>query len=292
MDKENVKDPVPCDLPVVQTYVPPTPILGHLKGQMGSPYRTRKTICMIGIPKEIHKIKDQEDEGDTDDGWDITVKDVERLRQILTPTIHTLPNLEPMFGEEFFDNTRVSKKIDSNPVNDLKELLKTYDFETFIRKLLHQVCQSSRKTGKTKREMKSHQRISQLGKGIRGLHNSLSCGKKGKREGDGQFSAISRLAKSYALMCNFPSNSLLKSIIPGWLCRDGGYDACGSGKPASITSILSFIKTPAACFKLSNIVINIVSTNGSCEATDSKRYLHLINVVDAWYSEFKGRQYV
>ncbi|GJT08871.1 hypothetical protein Tco_0843333 [Tanacetum coccineum] len=33
------------------------------------------------------------------------------------------------FGEEFFDNTRVSKKIDSNPVNDLKELLKTYDFE-------------------------------------------------------------------------------------------------------------------------------------------------------------------
>ncbi|GJY47077.1 hypothetical protein Tco_0436140 [Tanacetum coccineum] len=42
------------------------------------------------------------------------------------------------FGEEFFDNTRVSEKIDSNPVNDLKELLKTYDFETFIRKLLHQ----------------------------------------------------------------------------------------------------------------------------------------------------------
>ncbi|GKD16918.1 hypothetical protein Tco_1206076 [Tanacetum coccineum] len=96
MDKENVKDPVPRDLPVVQTYVPPTPFLGHLKGQKGSPYRTRKTVCMIGIPKEIHKIKDQEDEGDTDDGWDITVKDVERLRKILTPTIHTLPNLEPM----------------------------------------------------------------------------------------------------------------------------------------------------------------------------------------------------
>ncbi|GKC96740.1 hypothetical protein Tco_1162182 [Tanacetum coccineum] len=42
------------------------------------------------------------------------------------------------FGEEFTDNTRVSKIIDSNPVNDLKELLKTYDFEIFIRKLLHE----------------------------------------------------------------------------------------------------------------------------------------------------------
>ncbi|GJS34317.1 reverse transcriptase domain-containing protein [Tanacetum coccineum] len=36
----------------------------------------------------------QEDEWDINDGWDITIKDVERLRQILTPTIHTLPNLE------------------------------------------------------------------------------------------------------------------------------------------------------------------------------------------------------
>ncbi|GKG17383.1 hypothetical protein Tco_0362340, partial [Tanacetum coccineum] len=42
------------------------------------------------------------------------------------------------FEEEFADNTRVSEKIDSNPVNDLKELLKTYDFENFIRKLKHQ----------------------------------------------------------------------------------------------------------------------------------------------------------
>nr|GEU47818.1 hypothetical protein [Tanacetum cinerariifolium] len=132
----------------------------------------------------------QEDKGNTDDDWDITVKDVDRLRQILIPTIHTLPNLEPMvqpymplglihdkekvvreeehdydiplqdgvmqpltpqmvhiipldddyvapgtnpilnkhlneFGEKFSDNTRVSKKIDSNPVTDLKELLKT-----------------------------------------------------------------------------------------------------------------------------------------------------------------------
>ncbi|GKA27032.1 hypothetical protein Tco_0713200 [Tanacetum coccineum] len=51
---------------------------------------------MIGNPEEIHKEKAQEDEGDMDVGWDITSKDVERLRQFLTPTIHTLPNLEPV----------------------------------------------------------------------------------------------------------------------------------------------------------------------------------------------------
>ncbi|GJV09305.1 reverse transcriptase domain-containing protein [Tanacetum coccineum] len=44
--------------------------------------------------EQIHKIKDREDEGDMDVNWDITVKDVERLRQFLTPTIHTLPNPE------------------------------------------------------------------------------------------------------------------------------------------------------------------------------------------------------
>ncbi|GJU18385.1 hypothetical protein Tco_1146351 [Tanacetum coccineum] len=52
MGKENVKEPVPRDLPVVQTYVPPTQFLGN-------PYRTHETICAIGIPKEI-----KEDEGD------------------------------------------------------------------------------------------------------------------------------------------------------------------------------------------------------------------------------------
>ncbi|GJZ21364.1 hypothetical protein Tco_0558403 [Tanacetum coccineum] len=89
MGKENMKELVLHDLS-------PTPFLGHLKEQMGSPYRTRKTICMIGNPEKIHNVKAQEDEGDMDVGWDITSKDVERLRQILTPTIHTLPNLEPV----------------------------------------------------------------------------------------------------------------------------------------------------------------------------------------------------
>ncbi|GJY01155.1 hypothetical protein Tco_0359307, partial [Tanacetum coccineum] len=47
------------------------------------------------LTKEYPLIKeDEEEEGDMDVGWDITNKDVERLRQFLTPTIHTLPNLE------------------------------------------------------------------------------------------------------------------------------------------------------------------------------------------------------
>ncbi|GJT70863.1 hypothetical protein Tco_1030149 [Tanacetum coccineum] len=89
MGKGTMKEPVPRDLP-------PTPFQGHLKEQMGSPYRTRKTVCMIENPGEVHKIKAQDDEGDMDVGWDITFKDVERLRQFLTPTINTLPNLKPV----------------------------------------------------------------------------------------------------------------------------------------------------------------------------------------------------
>ncbi|GKC27998.1 hypothetical protein Tco_1035292 [Tanacetum coccineum] len=45
--KENMKESVHRDLP-------PTPFLGHLKEQMGSPYRTRETVQMIGYPEEIH----------------------------------------------------------------------------------------------------------------------------------------------------------------------------------------------------------------------------------------------
>ncbi|GJU88061.1 hypothetical protein Tco_1300484 [Tanacetum coccineum] len=89
MGKENIKEPVPRDLP-------PTPFLGHLKEQISSPYRTRETICMIENSREVYKMKAREDDGDMDVGWDITVKDVERRRQFLTPTIHTLPNPEPI----------------------------------------------------------------------------------------------------------------------------------------------------------------------------------------------------
>ncbi|GKG52728.1 hypothetical protein Tco_0549840, partial [Tanacetum coccineum] len=83
-----MNEPVPCDLP-------PTPFLGHLKEQIGSPYKHRETVCMIENPGEVHKLKAQEDEGYIDVDWDITIEDVERLRQFLTPTIHTLPNLKP-----------------------------------------------------------------------------------------------------------------------------------------------------------------------------------------------------
>ncbi|GKC06819.1 hypothetical protein Tco_0998429, partial [Tanacetum coccineum] len=89
MGKESMKKPVPRNLP-------PTPFLGHLKERIGSPYRTHETVCMIENPGEFHKLKALEDEGDMDVGWDITVEDVERLRQFLTPIIHTLPNLEPV----------------------------------------------------------------------------------------------------------------------------------------------------------------------------------------------------
>ncbi|GJV76553.1 hypothetical protein Tco_1508137 [Tanacetum coccineum] len=44
MGKESIKEPVPHDLP-------PTPFLGHLKEQMGSRYRTRETVRMIGNPE-------------------------------------------------------------------------------------------------------------------------------------------------------------------------------------------------------------------------------------------------
>ncbi|GJY06879.1 hypothetical protein Tco_0373933 [Tanacetum coccineum] len=45
------------------------------------------------------------------------------------------------FGEEFSNATKVVEKPDGNPVSDVKEfsdIIKTYDFETFIQKLLHQ----------------------------------------------------------------------------------------------------------------------------------------------------------
>ncbi|GJY57493.1 hypothetical protein Tco_0456608 [Tanacetum coccineum] len=89
MGKENMKELVPHDLS-------PMPFLGHLKEQMGSPYKTCETVRMIENPKEIYNVKAREEEGDIDVGWEITSKDVEWLRQFLTPTIHTLPNLEPV----------------------------------------------------------------------------------------------------------------------------------------------------------------------------------------------------
>ncbi|GJW07565.1 hypothetical protein Tco_1569988 [Tanacetum coccineum] len=91
--KKDMEEPIPLDLHVVQPYVPPTLFPGNLKKQKDNPYKIRETIGIFG---KIHTKKAQEDEGDMDDGWDITIKDIRRLRQILIPTIHTLPNLEPV----------------------------------------------------------------------------------------------------------------------------------------------------------------------------------------------------
>ncbi|GKE27125.1 hypothetical protein Tco_1442509 [Tanacetum coccineum] len=119
MVKENMKEPVPRDLP-------PTPFLGHLKEQIGSPYRTRETIRMIGNNEEIHNEKAQKDEGGMVVGWDITSKDEERLNEFLTPTTHTLPNLEPV-GQPYIplgpvhDRDKIVREKEQNydiPLND------------------------------------------------------------------------------------------------------------------------------------------------------------------------------
>ncbi|GJY92433.1 hypothetical protein Tco_0508215 [Tanacetum coccineum] len=65
---------------IVPRDLPPMPFLGHLKEQMGSPYRIHETVHMSGNPEEIHNEKAQEDEGDMDVDWDIISKDVERMR--------------------------------------------------------------------------------------------------------------------------------------------------------------------------------------------------------------------
>nr|GEW73901.1 putative alpha,alpha-trehalose-phosphate synthase [UDP-forming] 8 [Tanacetum cinerariifolium] len=168
-----MEEPVPRELPIEHPYVQPTLFPRCLKEQKGNLCKICEAICMIGISEMTHKEKTQ-----MDNGCDIMVKDVEKLRQMLTPTMHTLSNLElvmqpygvmrpltlqtghitPLddvapatslildkhlneFGEEFSNITRVAKKEDGNLVNNVKELsdiIKTYAFETFIQKLLHQ----------------------------------------------------------------------------------------------------------------------------------------------------------
>ncbi|GKF03313.1 hypothetical protein Tco_0030236 [Tanacetum coccineum] len=129
MGKENMKEPVPLNLP-------PTPFLGHLKEQMGSPYRTREIVRMIGNPEEIHNEKAQEDEGDMD-----TVHITPLDDDYVAPTTNKQLN---KLEDEFSNIAKVTKKEYDNPD------MNTYDCETFIRKLLHQVSQSSK-------EMKSQQ---------------------------------------------------------------------------------------------------------------------------------------
>ncbi|GJQ95558.1 hypothetical protein Tco_0006697 [Tanacetum coccineum] len=125
------------------TLMTPTQALISIQEQIGSPYRTRKTVCMIENPKEVHKLKAQEDEGDMDvvqpymslgpvhdkekiirkeeQDYDIPLHD--GVMQPLTPqTVHitppdddyvapatspTLDNQLNKFRKECFDITRV-----------------------------------------------------------------------------------------------------------------------------------------------------------------------------------------
>ncbi|GKD05106.1 hypothetical protein Tco_1180080 [Tanacetum coccineum] len=191
MDKESVKEPIPRDLLVVQTYAPPTPFLGHFKGQIWSPYRTRKTVCMIENLGEVHKLKAQEVEGDMDfvqpymplgsvhdkekfvrkEEQDYNIPLHDGVMQTLTPqTVHitppdddyvahaTSPTLDKQlneFGEECSDITRVADKANGNPVKDVHELsdFKTYDCKTFIWKLLHQVPAARRQISRPTRHV-------------------------------------------------------------------------------------------------------------------------------------------
>ncbi|GKC01371.1 retrovirus-related pol polyprotein from transposon TNT 1-94 [Tanacetum coccineum] len=105
--KGNMKEPVPGDLL-------PMSFLRHLNEQICSPYKTRKTVCMIENPGEVYKMKAREDEGDMDVSWDITVEDVERLRQFITPTMYTLPNLKPV----------VQPYMSLGPVHDKEEIVR------------------------------------------------------------------------------------------------------------------------------------------------------------------------
>ncbi|GJW43692.1 hypothetical protein Tco_0072491 [Tanacetum coccineum] len=168
MGKKVMKESVPHDLPVVHHYVPPTSSLGHLKEQKGNPYKTRETVCMIGIPKKIHKKKAQEDERDMDNGpvhdeakvvreeeqdYDIPLQD--GVMQPLTSQIvhitppdddYVAPATNPIldkylneFGKEFFDMTEVDEN--GKFIKDIKELsIKTHvECETFIQKLINTV---------------------------------------------------------------------------------------------------------------------------------------------------------
>ncbi|GJW92363.1 hypothetical protein Tco_0169916 [Tanacetum coccineum] len=115
------------------------------------------------------------DEGELEEFWDIMVEDVERLRQLLTPTIHDLPIPEPVVqADELLEITVVDEEEDCNPITDIKELScivkKNVEFEPFIQQLnlLRRVSQSSKsstKTGKKSREMASPVRLLQQREG-------------------------------------------------------------------------------------------------------------------------------
>ncbi|GKC82305.1 hypothetical protein Tco_1138022, partial [Tanacetum coccineum] len=208
--KEDMKEPVPRDSPVVHPYVPPKPFLKRFMEQKGNPYKTRETICMIGNPKKTHKA--QEDEIDMEDARDEkkVVKEEEQdyniplhdgVMQPLTPqTMHITPPDEDYvtqannpifdmslkeFGVELFDMSGDDEKVDGNYIEDTKELsIKTdVEFDTFFQKLLYRVSQLPKSSNKTASwyslllSLALDFKFSQPGDGIQSRIDSYLCGK-------------------------------------------------------------------------------------------------------------------
>nr|GEW16145.1 hypothetical protein [Tanacetum cinerariifolium] len=102
--------------------------------------RTREIVCMIGNSKEIHNMKAQKDDGDMDV---VHITPPDYVASTTNPILNKQLNES---RDEFFDITKVARKTNGDPVNNVKELsdIKTYDFETIIWKLLHQVLAARR----------------------------------------------------------------------------------------------------------------------------------------------------
>ncbi|GJS41088.1 diacylglycerol kinase 4-like protein [Tanacetum coccineum] len=110
MGKENIKEPVPRDLS-------PTPFLGHLKEQMGSPYRTRETIRMIGNPEEIHNVKAPKDEGVMDIDTETSIlavpaivprddSETEQLEALMQSDLEESPSEDDSSGDDTLETAR------------------------------------------------------------------------------------------------------------------------------------------------------------------------------------------
>ncbi|GKB25118.1 hypothetical protein Tco_0864519 [Tanacetum coccineum] len=103
-----------------------------------------------GNPKEIHNAKAQDNEGDMDPLTPQTVYITPSGNDYVAPATNPMSNKQlNKFEKEFSNITKGDEKEYDNPV------IETYGYESFFRKLLHQVSQSSR-------EMKSQQQIQQL----------------------------------------------------------------------------------------------------------------------------------
>nr|GFA14715.1 epidermal patterning factor 1 [Tanacetum cinerariifolium] len=98
--------------------------------------------------QEEAKVEDY-DERNIDDMWDITVKDVERLRRLLIPTIHTLPEPNPVVQPyvpliPFFDELNVERQ--EEPDNDINSIpIHVHDvMDDVIQPLIPQTIRTTR----------------------------------------------------------------------------------------------------------------------------------------------------